>query len=366
MEGGGEGNVRTDQVPPNPSGVEIPNQEDQPPAPTMEQTVAMLMARTELLGNQRNQDVSTFQAMHQQLLAAIADLRGATGGAVNQLHQQTTAASSAAPAATQAAQSAQQSAAQAAQAALDAANRPPPPPVAPIKTPTPPKFKGVGKEPKILEWTYQATNYLRAVGLEHHEQGVWHITNFLEEDAATWWRLHVAAMEQGVEPRITAWGTLRVMMLERFQVFNHQVDVRDKYQALEQTGSVADYINSFRALVVELHNEPLENQVYQFLKGLSPEIQARTRTHKPTSLIQAMDIADEADRANQHAHKGQVMPRKGGAVVEPAAAGPAPMQLGAMSYAEKQQCFTKGLCFKCREPGHQARECTKTRREARG
>ena len=362
--GGGDGGAG-DQQPPPPIPVDVANQEGQP-VPTLEQTVEILVQRTEALGAQRNQDVQTFQAMHTQLLAAIEGLRGQAGGAVNQLNQQAAATAGAAPAATQAAQTAQAAATAATEAARAAVNHQPPP-IAPIKTPTPPKFKGVGKEPKILEWTYQATNYLRAVGLEFHEQGVWHITNFLEGDAATWWRLHVTAMEQGVEPRIVAWAALKEMMLGRFQVFNHQVDVRDKYHALEQTGSVADYINSFRALVVELHNEPLENQIYQFLKGLNPEIQSSTRTHKPSSLIQAMDIADEADRANTHARKGEVrmsVDNKGGGGVVSSPDNAVPMQLGAISYAEKQQCFAQGLCFKCRKPGHQARAC-RSRREAR-
>ena len=364
--GGGDSGA-SNQPPP----VGAVNPEEQP-VPTLEQTVEILVQRTEALNVQRNQDVQAFQAMHAQLLAAIEALRGQTGGAVNDLNQQAAATAGAAPAAAQAAQTAQAAAAAAANAANAAANRPPPQ-IAPIKTPTPPTFKGVGKPPRILEWTYKATNYLRAVGLEFHEQGVWHITNFLEEDAATWWRLHVDAMDQGTEPRILAWATLREMMLDRFQVFNHQTDVRDKYHALEQTGSVASYINEFRALVVELHNEPLENQVYQFLKGLKPEIQSRTRTHKPASLIQAMDIADEADRANKHAYKGEAaggvsvdIKEGGGVVSSPDAA--VPMQLGAvayaMPYAEKKRCFAEGLCFKCKKPGHQARACT-SRREAR-
>ena len=55
-------------------------------------------------------------------------------------------------------------------------------------------------------------------------------------------------------------------------------------------------LRQFRALVVELLDESEEHQVYQFLKGLKPEIQARTRTHKPATLAIAMDIADKADR----------------------------------------------------------------------
>ena len=350
------------------------------------------MAGFQRLQEQRDQDVQTYQAGQQWIAnearTAIERLAVQTGQAVDQVGQQTNAASQAAPAAVQAAQTAQAAApaaAQAAQAAQAAAQQAaaaataaqgaqgaqgPTPPFAPIKTPTPPKFKGVGKEPKILEWAYQAANYLRAVGLENHEQGVWHITNFLEGDAATWWRLHVDAMEKGLEPRVQNWAQLKLMMVERFQVFNHQVEVRDKYLALRQSSTVAKYINDFRSTVVELANEPMETQVYQFLRGLKPEIQARTRTHKPRTLLEAMDIADEADRAQFHAFSAGATNGSSSAKgkdTSGSAGGPAPMQLGAvhMDPTERDDCFRKGLCFNCKKRGHLSRNCpTRSRREA--
>ena len=94
-------------------------------------------------------------------------------------------------------------------------------------------------------------------------------------------------------------------MAQQFQMFNHETDVRDRYYALRQTGNVSLYITRFRTLVIELEHEPEANKVYQFLKGLKPEIHARTRVLKPKTLTQAMDIADEADRANHHASKSR-------------------------------------------------------------
>ena len=73
---------------------------------------------------------------------------------------------------------------------------------------------------------------------------------------------------------------------------------------MRQISNVSDYINRFRSVVVELPHESDEDQVYQFLKGLKPEIQASTRTHKPLTLQAAMDIADEADRAKVHVYRG--------------------------------------------------------------
>ncbi len=238
-----------------------------------------------------------------------------------------------------------------------------------MKTPYPPKYSGVREGPKILEWTHQASTYLRAVGLEHEERGVWHITAFLDGDAAVWWRLHCDKMRRGVATTIQTWDQLREMLLEQFEVFNHATDVRDRYQAVRQTSTVSAYITKFRSLVVELPNEPEENQIYQFLKGLKPEIQARTRTHKPNTLTTAMDIADEADRANYHAYGGGFrMPRRevGGSVRAASATGPAPMDIGAIGSADAQRLRQENRCFYCRKTGHQSRECQKRRRDERG
>ena len=136
------------------------------------------------------------------------------------------------------------------------------------------------------------------------ERGLWHITAFFEVDAAIWWRWHCNKMDKGREPKLANSGELQQLLIKQFQIFNHYIDVRDCYTSMRQIGSVNNYINRFRSVVVELPHESNEDQVYQFLKGLNSEIQASMRTHKPCTLKAAMDIADEADRAKMQAYRG--------------------------------------------------------------
>ena len=206
-----------------------------------------------------------------------------------------------------------------------------------IRIPQPQRFKGVREGPKILEWAHQATTYLRAAKIADTVDGVWHISNFLDGDAAVWWRLQCDKYERGLAIMPTNWLEMKFLLVSQFQVFNHETDVKDRYTALRQQTTVSAYITRFRALVVELPEETEANQVYQFLKGLKPEIQARTRTHKPKTLMEAMDIADEADRANYHAYKGAsnrssasgARTRFGGG----GGTGVQPMQIGAVATA---------------------------------
>ena len=280
------------------------------------------------------------------LQAQLVSLRGEAGHVVNDLEQRLSQHLE-----TRLSQTQADATATAAQAA--AATKPP------FKPVRPQRFKGNQDGPKILEWLHQAELYLRAMNMENQESAVYHISSFLEADAAVWWRHYYRQMQEGVVLKPLNWADMRQLMSRQFQIFNHNTEIRDRYQALRQTGSVGTYITKFRALVVELPGETEDSKIYQFLKGLKPEIQARTRTHKPQLLEQAMDIADEADRAHMHAHKGtmssRTYPRTNGG------SGPQPMQLGAMapSDSDLQRLREKNACFYCRKQGHQARDCRK-------
>ena len=212
--------------------------------------------------------------------------------ASNQLAQGTQQASGIAQAAGQAAVQGQQMANQAGAAAQAAAIPPgvlpaggaaipPSAPVPTVKPPQPPRFRGADKSPRILEWTHQAGQFLKSANLENHPTGVWHITNYLQEEAAVWWRLYCADVENGRSPAINTWVELKTIMLRRFSEVNRTVAIKDQYSNLRQTGSVRQYINKFRELVVELLSETEWDRVYQFLKGLKPAIQSNTCTHKP-------------------------------------------------------------------------------------
>lgn len=246
-----------------------------------------------------------------------------------------------------------------------------------IRIPQPQRFKGNREGPKVLEWAHQATTYLKAAGMDQGTAGVWHISNFFDSDAAVWWRLQCDRFDRGELMAPTDWNQLKSALISQFQIFNHETDIRDQYSSLRQTASVSAYITKFRSLVVELPNEPEDHKIYQFLKGLKPEIQARTRTHKPKTLGAAMDIADEADRAHYHAYRGAATSTRSAAGTS-RGTGPTPMQIGAIVRGELnailqphelQRLRQENRCFECRKEGHLAKDCPKRKRrrkDARG
>ena len=257
--------------------------------------------------------------------------------------------------------------AQAAQAAGQ-----PPHPAAPaqpanVKPPAPPKFKGALKEPRILEWTHQAGQFLMSAGLTETVQGVFHITNYLTEDAAVWWRLYCQRVERKEAQPVLNWWALRLLMLEQFSEINRLTTIRDQFANVRQTASVASYITKFQSIIIELPEKSEDDQVHQFLRVLKKEIQIHTRTHQPRTLSQAMRIADEADRAIYTSNSG-AKASTGFKGANPKSNGTAPMQLGAVSLSpeDKARCQRDGLCFICQKPGHAARECRSGKGKRRG
>ena len=237
-----------------------------------------------------------------------------------------------------------------------------PPPVAPVKPPAPAKFHGSSKGPRVLEWTHQAETYLRAAGLESFETGVWHISIYFEDEVAMWWRLHCQKIKDGKADPVQDWATLKGLLIRHFTEVNRETAVRDEYTSLEQKGPVRDYISKFRSLVVELTEETEAQQLYQFIKGLKPDVALHTSGAHPTTLERAMEIAasvDSAQRRNRGRGTRSYSAPPSDTRTEDHGNQPTPMDVGAMALteAEKNRCIRDGLCFICKKPDHAARKC---------
>ena len=243
-----------------------------------------------------------------------------------------------------------ESAAQAGQAAMPIASASP----ATLKPPTPPKFRGAYKEPRVLEWSHQVSQYLLSAGLAETIQGIFHASAFLADEAATWWRLYCARVERKEVACPLNWWGFRALIIEQFSETNRLTTLRDRFAKIQQKTTVAKYIAEFQAIVLELPEKSEGDQVHQFVRGLKKQVQLHTRTQSPTTLDHAMRIADEADRAIF-----DVGGSTSSFVGKSRGKGPEPMQLNAATLTpeQKARCVDEGLCFNCMKPGHSARFC---------
>ena len=347
----------------------------QPQAPPSEQQAAALRAQriAEILASYSPTDADHFFASAMQDQASqtagdMASLRGENaamrqqlGALVQQLGPTLAQAGQAANVATQAA-NATASMAQWTQAAAQQGQPQLVMPTAPashIRPPKPSVFRGAAKEPRISEWLHAAQQFLLSAGMTDTVQGVFHITNYLGDEAAIWWRLYYQRVERGESPAPVNWWQLRELMKTVFTEINRDTIVRERYDRLSQRSTVARYNADFQAVVLELSDVSEASQIHQYVRGLKPTVQLQTRTLKPQSLMQAMTIAHEADMA---IYQSSGKPAAGFAKQRGPVAksnGAVPMQLGAVSLTpdEKARCLRDGLCFTCQKPGHSAREC---------
>ena len=101
--------------------------------------------------------------------------------------------------------------------------------------------------------------------------------------------------------------------------------------------------------------------VYRFVRGLKPQIRLHVELQRPTTVNDAIRLAQAADSALYFTRPTYPVNRP---TPSPTYMGPQPMQLGALTHppelslAERERLYREGRCFRCRQPGHLAEECT--------
>ena len=111
-----------------------------------------------------------------------------------------------------------------------------------------------------------------------------------------------------------------------------------------------------------------EDHIYQYIKGLKPNVASLVAIQQPNTLLEAQGLADTADTiqfqqftCRTFGNQDTEQPRN-----RPTYRGPAPMDLdaiGKLTDAERERLRKNGGCFRCRKTGHLARDCTLTNRQ---
>ena len=135
------------------------------------------------------------------------------------------------------------------------------------KPPKPDKFLGDRRRGAASYWLHQMTLYLTLLGLMDTAHTVPHAVSFLIGAARTWWRAQEAS---GSPP--TTWTTFKAVFLEAFQTLDAERIARFNMENFRQRTSVKDYANQFSGLLLEVPHKHPEDAIYQFVKGLKPQI----------------------------------------------------------------------------------------------
>ena len=253
----------------------------------------------------------------------------------------------------------------------------------------PPTFSGrTGERADTL--LFINVQYFSAVGLLDPAQQIIHAASRFRDNAAVWWQHLQQLILRGLRQSIDNWDTFQAAMLAEFQPMDNIKTARDKLADLSQRTSVATYASCLRDLAIQIPDLSPGDLLHKFNRGLKPNIRREVELRDPTTLDEAIKLAERVDTIDYSMHRSS---RRPPAFHRPSTGynGPVPMELGAMEYSsqarrtsngpgprynkqtsfgapERRRDMTKVQCYNCQGYGHFARDCRKppTARDGQG
>jgi hypothetical protein len=169
-----------------------------------------------------------------------------------------------------------------------------------IRIKEPDIYDGARDASIIDSWTKSIERYAEFHGLDDNQAGLLAIT-LLRGRADAWYR----SVESSEENVPVSWLFLKRELIGFFRPDNSVRIARDKLATLVQTGSLAEYINDFLNIKLEIPNMTEEEAVDKFTRSLrSHNLRTYIRQNDPTLLKNAIHIALSFDSARQDTFSG--------------------------------------------------------------
>jgi hypothetical protein len=131
-------------------------------------------------------------------------------------------------------------------------------------------------------------------------------------------------------------------LVARFATIQGNLLARRRLARLKQSGSVKAYNKRFTEILMETDVVPDAEGRWRYVEGLKPHVAAQVEMKQPTTLMQAMQLAQGYDEV-------AYVPG-----VFSSAADPTPMELGVAT-------ATPRTCYICKGAGHFWRRCPNKR-----
>lgn len=153
---------------------------------------------------------------------------------------------------------------------------------------------GSSKEDKSSAemWLLEVENYFNAVHLsetaQNHTHRVSVVSTLLRGNALQWWNR--------VDRRaVDTWQGFRTVFLSEYQPKEAAEMARARLDQLRQRRSVVEYCNEFRQEMNKISDMAVADQLYNFKKGLQPDVAREVAMQRPEDLDKAMHIAQLVD-----------------------------------------------------------------------
>ena len=252
-------------------------------------------------------------------------------------------------------------------------------------------------------WIFQVLQYAHLTGIREEDRAKWAAT-YLSGKAATWWRGLVMQQPDTDIDAIT-WDQFASGLVSMFKQVNAKKIARDKLAVLRQTHSVAKYNYDIGQLFLEIGDIHDTEKLDRYIRGLKDKVRMEVELAEPTTLAQAMAKAQRVDGITYHSRMMQNVEHTSSNTYHSSTNDSTPMDLGMvhdhdsdapesdtlnaignrnyrqssrgmgnnsnrgglrrfsrlqqLSQEDFRYCQQNGLCLRCKEPGHLARNCSK-------
>ena len=238
----------------------------------------------------------------------------------------------------------------------------------------PSTFNGKGS---IGSWCVQMENYLGGLS---QEQGFHVALSYLTGNAHEWWIVYEKTAEGQT---VQSWGALRNALIHRFETLNKEKIARDKLARWKQVKDVPTFNDDFNKILLDIPDIGVKDQIDRYSRGLKSYIWKALCTKEYETLA---DLMRDAERVESAYRRSSMRPNGGTSKSGKSGNGqdgPVPMEIGnvdikpknpdqpaqaanfelkKLTKEERERCMRDGLCLRCRQKGHLAKNCPKGRR----
>ena len=223
-------------------------------------------------------------------------------------------------------------------------------------------------------WLYSVDTYYSAVNLTNDAAKISFADALLRGDALTWRRTIDMPSD---------WDSWKTLLISAFQPVNPSETARDRLARLRQTTSVRAYVAVFRTVCLLIPAITEDEKKDRFIRGLKPKIMNELRIKPQETFEDTVKMAVRLDTIGSidapeipatpeipdtpaipdypagppYIHVPEAMDIDVNAINH---ASRRPMR-APLTMREREDFRRRGICFKCRKPGHIARECPESK-----
>jgi hypothetical protein len=119
-------------------------------------------------------------------------------------------------------------------------------------------------------------------------------STYLSGKASAWWK-STKEERQASEEQITTWEGMKAELRERFQPIEAATVARINLDKMTQKGTVQSYTEYFYKQMMYIKDMSIADQLHCYTRGLKMNIRAELIKRKPTTIHEAVNIANTAE-----------------------------------------------------------------------